>query len=271
MAMNKAERVFLKANRAGLDLPLFTQEQRSVTQSVGVLLRAAFDPPKRRMRTILDDISFDLGEGDRLAIIGRNGSGKSTLLKVLVGAYQPTRGEVVSSGSRQALLNLSLGFNPEGTVVENILLRGIAMGSSPAQAASTIDEVLEFSDLREKAGHRLRTLSSGQRMRLGFAMATSAQHQILIMDEWIGAGDASFVEKAKSRLHSRVDSAQVVVLASHNFQLLRRICNLGMVIEEGRVAYFGPVREAIDEYKKIYQATPEYIARRKAELGKTAS
>ncbi len=269
--MNEADRVFLRADRAGLDLPLFTQEQRSVTQSVGVLLRAAFDPPKRRMRTILDDISFDLAAGDRLAVVGRNGSGKSTLLKVLVGAYQPTRGEVVSRGSRQALLNLSLGFNPEGTIVENILLRGIAMGASPAQAAATIDEVLEFSDLREKAGHRLRTLSSGQRMRLGFAMATSAQHQILIMDEWIGTGDASFVEKAKSRLRSRVDSAQIVVLASHNFQLLRRICNLGMVLEEGRVAYFGPVREAIEEYKKIYQATPEYIARRRAELGKTGS
>lgn len=222
------------------------------------------------MRTILDDISFNLGEGDRLAIVGRNGSGKSTLLKVLVGAYQPTRGEVVSSGSRQALLNLSLGFNQEGTVVENILLRGIAMGLSPRQATSTIDEVLEFSELGEKAGHRLRTLSSGQRMRLGFAMATAAQHQILIMDEWIGAGDASFVEKAKSRLHSRVDSAQIVVLASHNFQLLRRICNLGMVIEEGRVVHFGPIREAIDEYKKIYQAMPEYLARRKLEVENAA-
>src|SRR5690606_7744453 len=88
MAMNKAGRVFLKAHGAGLDLPLFTQEQRSVTQSFGVLLRAAFDPPKRRTRTILDDVTFDLAAGDRLAIVGRNGSGKSTLLKVLVGAYQ---------------------------------------------------------------------------------------------------------------------------------------------------------------------------------------
>ena len=113
--MNTNEQVFLKAEGVGLDLPLFTQEKRSVTQSAGVLLRAAFEPPMRQVRTILDEIGFELRKGDRLAVVGRNGSGKSTLLKVLVGAYQPTRGRVMSNGSRQALLNLSLGFNPEGT------------------------------------------------------------------------------------------------------------------------------------------------------------
>lgn len=241
----------LKAHGIGLDLPVYTQEQRSAKASISVFLRAAFQPPKRKMRTTLDEISFSLKQGDRLAIIGRNGAGKSTLLKVLVGAYQPTRGFLEVAGARQALLNLALGFNPEATVVENILLRGIAMGLRSREAVAIIDEVIDFAELTEKAGDRLRTLSSGQRMRLGFALATSVQHDILLMDEWIGAGDSSFVAKAKERIQSRVDDAQIVVLASHNAQLLRDVCNLGLVLEQGRPQFFGPIKEALEAYTAL--------------------
>ena len=123
--------VCLKASNLGLDLPIFTQDQRSVRASLSVLIRAAFQPPKRELRAVLSGIDFELVAGDRLGIIGRNGAGKSTLLKVLVGAYPPTQGSIVANGSCQALLNLSLGFNAEATLVENIILRGIAMGLQP--------------------------------------------------------------------------------------------------------------------------------------------
>lgn len=238
----------LRVQGIGLDLPVYTQEQRNTRASLGVFFRAAFQPPKRYMRTTLDGISFDLGPGDRLGIIGRNGAGKSTLLKVLVGAYPPTRGLLDVVGTRQALLNLALGFNPEATVVENILLRGIAMGLRSREASKIIDEVLDFAELSEKAGDRLRTLSSGQRMRLGFALTTSVQHDILLMDEWIGAGDTSFVNKAKERMQSRVENAQIVVLASHNAKLMRDVCNKGIVLDQGRVVYFGDIDAALDVY-----------------------
>ncbi len=245
------QEIYLRARNIGLDLPIYTQEQRTIKASVSVLLRAAFQPPKRRMRTTLEKIDFDLGPGDRLAVVGRNGAGKSTLLKILVGAYPPTTGTLEVSGARQALLNLSLGFNPEATLVENILLRGIAMGLRAKQAHAIVDEVLGFAELNEKAGDRLRTLSSGQRMRLGFALATAVQHEILIMDEWIGTGDAGFVQKAQERIQSRVESAQIVVLASHNFTLMESVCNKAILLENGTVLAAGEVPEVLARFKTL--------------------
>lgn len=246
--------VLLKAHEIGLDLPIYTQEQRSVRASLGVLLRAAFSPPRRELRTTLDGVSFEIRAGERVAIVGRNGAGKSTLLKVLIGAYPPSRGLLEVKGSRQALLNISLGFNHEATLVENILLRGIAMGLRYMQASAVIDEVLDFAELQDKAGHRLRTLSSGQRMRLGFALATAVQHEILIMDEWIGTGDAAFVEKATERLKSRVDNAKIVVLASHSAHLLRSVCNRAMLIESGRLIASGDVDDVLRQYNVLLHA-----------------
>lgn len=243
--------VFIEADGLGLELPVYTQAARSAKATLGVLARAAFHPPKREVRKILDSVSFRLEAGDRLGIIGRNGAGKSTLLKVLVGAYPPSCGQLRVSGRRQALLNLNLGFLPEATLVENVLLRGIAMGLKQRQAAAILDEVLDFSELGVKAGDRLHTLSSGQRMRLGFALATSIQHEILIMDEWIGAGDAAFVEKAKGRMKSRVDNAEIVVVASHNLQLLRSVCTKVLHVEEGRQQFLGPVEDALKSYTQF--------------------
>lgn len=241
----------LRAINIDLDLPVYSQEQRTVKASVGVLLQAAFQPPKRYMRPTLQDISFDLTPGDRLAVVGRNGAGKSTLLKVLVGAYPPTRGRLEVSGARQALLNLSLGFNQEATVVENILLRGIAMGLKPRQANAIVAGVLEFAELVEKAGDRLKTLSSGQRMRLGFSLATAVDHEILIMDEWIGTGDAGFVKKAQERIRSKVNSAQIVVLASHNFKLMENVCNKAILLEGGRIHMAGEVKPVLDVFQQL--------------------
>ena len=168
-------------------------------------MRSMFDPPKRSLRTVLHRFTFRLVPGDRLAVVGRNGSGKSTLLRVLVGAYPVSRGHLEVVGDTQALLNLNLGFNPDATVVENIMLRGVAMGMRPAVISGVVEDVLDFAGLQRKSGDRLRTLSSGQRMRLGFSLATAVQHQVLVMDEWIGTGDAVFVAKARRRLQSRVD------------------------------------------------------------------
>lgn len=246
----------LSARGVGLDIPIYTQDQRSFRAGLGVLFRAAFEAPRREIRPILEDIDFDLNAGDRVALVGRNGAGKSTLLKVMIGAYMPTRGVLHVNGTRQALLNISLGFNHEATVVENIFLRGIAMGMRPKSAATIIDEVLDFSELSEKAGHRMRTLSAGQKMRLGFALATAVQHEILIMDEWIGTGDAAFVEKATERLKSRVENAKIVVLASHSPTLLRAICNRAMLIEDGKITLDAGVDDVLRAYNLLIHGPP---------------
>src|SRR3546814_300209 len=190
----------IRADRLTLDVPLFLQRERSGSGWKDLFLGAAFDPPRRRLTRLLDDVSFEIGEGDRLAILGRNGAGKSTLLRVLNRVYQPSSGRLDISGSCQALLNMGLGFNNEATVRENIYLRGVAMGLKSRFLAAQIGAILEFAGLEDKTNHRLHTLSAGQRMRLGFAISTSVQHDITLLDEWVGTGDRS--EEHTSELQS---------------------------------------------------------------------
>ncbi|MBW3550413.1 MAG: ABC transporter ATP-binding protein [Proteobacteria bacterium] len=241
----------IRVDRLSLDVPAFLQRERESTGWAGMFFGAAFDPPRRRLLRLLDDLSFEINEGDRVAILGRNGAGKSTLLRVLNRVYQPSHGTMVIEGSCQALLNMSLGFNGEATVRENIYLRGIAMGLKSSFLRHQIGPILEFSGLHEKANHRLRTLSSGQKMRLGFAISTSVQHDIILMDEWVGAGDADFMAKAKERMQSRVGGSKIVVLASHSVGLLRDICNKGLVLERGKLVYAGDITSSLKAYHDL--------------------
>jgi lipopolysaccharide transport system ATP-binding protein len=246
-----------------LQVPNFVQRDGVHRTLVREVLAEAFTRSRREFRTILDGLDFQFREGDRVALLGRNGAGKTTLLRVLSGAFQPTHGVLQMQGSKQALLNLGLGFNPQATVRENILLRATAMGQRLSEAAALMDSILDFADLHDVSHHRLLTLSSGQRMRLGFAISTSVQHDIMLMDEWFGAGDAYFVDKARARLSDRVDGCKILVLASHNFEMIRKVCSMGMVLEEGRQAFLGPVEDAIKAYKSIYQALPGYVPKRR--------
>lgn len=247
----------------GLDVPAYTHEGSEEGGSwFSTLLSAATSGMKRQNRTLLDSLSFQLDDGDRLAVLGGNGAGKTTLLRVLAGSLSPTRGSVDIRGSRQALLNLGLGFNVEATVRENIFLRGTAMGMRPTQIRELVDPILEFAGLAPMAGHRLATLSSGQRMRLGFSVSTSVQHDIMLLDEWFGAGDFTFVEKARARMSGRVNGSRIVVLASHSLSMLRRICNKGIVLHHGKLLFFGEVEEAIAAYKSIYQSSEQYKTER---------
>lgn len=241
----------IRASGLSLDVPLYEQREREASGWGALFLGAALDPPRRRLARLLENINFELREGDRLAILGRNGAGKSTLLRVLNRVYQPTEGSLEVTGSCQALLNMGLGFNGEATVRENIFLRGVAMGLKAPFLRTRVPEILEFSGLAEKAGHRLRTLSSGQRMRLGFAISTSVQHDIILMDEWVGAGDADFMAKAKERMQSRVGGAKIVVLASHSTGLLRDICNRGIVLERGKLVYAGDITSSLKYYHEL--------------------
>lgn len=241
----------IKLHSVSLEVPAYVQRERNSRNWLSVLLGAALDPPRREMRTLLQGLNFQATEGDRIALLGLNGAGKSTLLRVLNGAYQPSGGTIDIVGSRQALLNISLGFNGEATVRENIFLRGNAMGMKTALIRELIDSILDFAGLQEKAFHRLRTLSSGQRMRLGFAISTAIQHDIILMDEWVGAGDAEFMAKAKERMHSRLSGSKIVVFASHSLGLLRDVCNRGLILDRGQLVFDGAIGEALKEYHQI--------------------
>jgi len=140
-------------------------------------------------------------------------------------------------------------------VSENIFLRGTAMGMKTVQIRQLFDAILEFSGLGEKASHRLRTLSTGQRMRLGFAISTSTQHDIMLMDEWVGTGDSEFMMKAKERMKDRVAGSKVVVIASHGMGLLRDVCNQGLVLDRGRAVFYGGIKDAIKAYKVLNETS----------------
>lgn len=243
--------VSIDAKHLTLAVPTYLQREHSTSNWANVFFGAMFVPPRRQNVPLLQDFTFTIREGERMALLGQNGAGKSTLLKVLNGAYAPTSGHLAVHGRTQSLINLSLGFSANATVRENIFLRGTAMGLAPDYIRRNLVDILDFADIPEKINQRLYTLSSGQKMRLGFAISTSMQQDILLLDEWLSTGDANFRIKAQERLQDRVESSKIVVFASHEAGLLRDICNRGMVIDHGHLLYVGDIEPAIAFYQDL--------------------
>ncbi len=198
---------------------------------------------RRRYVTALDDVSFELVAGDRLGLVGSNGAGKTTLLKVLYGIYEPTAGRVDITGRVDALFNIDLGFRQEATGRRNIVLRGLINGWTMAEIDARMDEIIGFSELGEFIDLPFKSYSQGMAARLAFAIATSLEPEILLMDEWIGAGDASFQDKAQQRMQRLADHAGIVVLASHQNDLIARTCNKVLELEHGHVRRFCSIAE----------------------------
>jgi ABC-type polysaccharide/polyol phosphate transport system ATPase subunit len=240
-----SNRIGIELEHVTLDVPTYHQKERSARHFYANLVAAAFDRPVRSFRRLIDDVNLQIRPGDRLAVLGRNGAGKSTLLRLLAGAYTPTSGRIEVHGRLQALLNISLGFNQDATLKENIYLRGAAMGMSIRQCHAIVKDVLEFSGLADRAGDRLKVLSAGQKMRLGFSITTELESDILVMDEWIGTGDAEFFTRAQARLKGKLEGAKIVVLASHSVPLLKTVCNRAIYMENGAVVADGSIDDVV--------------------------
>ncbi len=191
----------------------------------------------------LNHVSFSLASGDRLGLVGTNGAGKTTLLKVLYGIYEPTHGQVDVVGRTDALFNINLGFRKEATGRRNIVLRGLINGWGMSQINERMEEIIEFSELGDFIDLPLKTYSQGMAARLAFSVATALDPEILLMDEWIGAGDPEFQAKARSRMNDLAERAGIIVLASHNHALLERTCNKILELESGQVKAFQPAEE----------------------------
>lgn len=196
----------------------------------------------------LDNISFHLEHGDRVGLIGHNGAGKSTLLRVLARIYEPSQGQIHIEGKISPLLDVMLGINPESTGYENIVLRGLLHGLNRKEITAKIDEIAAFTELGDYLSVPIRTYSSGMQLRLAFAVATSINPEILVIDEVVGTGDASFIEKAQKRLSNLIEQSSIVILASHANSVIQKICNKAILMDGGRVKYFGSVERAIEIY-----------------------
>jgi ABC-2 type transport system ATP-binding protein/lipopolysaccharide transport system ATP-binding protein len=197
----------------------------------------------------LNDISLSLAHGDRLGLIGRNGAGKSTLLRVMSGIYEPGAGSVRVIGRLAALTDLTMGMDMEGTGYENVLIRGFMLGLTRRQSLDRIGEIEAFTELGDYLNLPLRTYSQGMLLRLAFAISTSIEPEILILDEMIGAGDKRFAEKANERLNRLTEAARILVVASHAPDTLRRLCNKAALLREGRLIDVGPVEEILSRYE----------------------
>lgn len=241
---------YLTAFNISVDFPLYHSDNRSLKKTILSRSASRFgrDAKSRPVVQALRDISFTLRSGDRLGLVGANGSGKTTLLRALSGIYQPTNGSLSIEGRLTSLLDPGQGMNMDMTGRENIRLRGYFHAMPKPDIARLEADVEEFSELGEFLNLPVRNYSSGMIVRLAFAMATAILPEILLMDEWILAGDAGFMEKAKKRVEAMVRQADVLILASHSAAILAEWCNRLIWLDQGRIKAEGEPITVLAQY-----------------------
>ncbi len=198
----------------------------------------------------LKDISFEVKKGDRLGILGLNGAGKSTLLKVIAGVYNPTEGNVYRKGVIAPLIELGAGFDPQYTGSENIYLYGSVLGYSKKFIAEKYDEIVKFSELEKFMDVPLKNYSSGMKSRLGFAIATTVEPDILILDEVLSVGDAKFRKKSQNKVQSMFDKGVTVLFVSHSIEQVKELCNKAILLDHGRIIASGNTEEVCKIYEE---------------------
>lgn len=238
-------------SNVSIEFPIFNATGRSLTSSIlkvatGGKLDA--DPNGRVLVKALTDISFELREGDRVALVGHNGAGKSTLLRALGKAYAPTKGKVESSGQIGSLIDISLGINPEATGRENVFIRGRLLGLSKKDIESKYEQIVDFAELGDFMEMPVRTYSSGMHLRLAFAVSTVVRPEILLMDEWLSVGDADFQHKAEGRLRDLVSGTKILVIATHSRELVESVCNRVIWLEHGQIKMDAALEEVAPAY-----------------------
>jgi ABC-2 type transport system ATP-binding protein len=197
------------------------------------------------------DVSFDVHAGEFFGIVGRNGSGKSTLLKIMASIYRADGGRIRMAGRLAPFIELGVGFNPELTSRENIVLNGVLMGLSRKQALRQTESVLEFAELQEFVDLKLKNYSSGMMVRLAFAVMVEADADIMLIDEVLAVGDAAFAQKCTDVFRARRDEGRTVVLVTHDMAAVQDFCDRAMVIHDGEVTYVGEPEEAALRYYRL--------------------
>ena len=199
----------------------------------------------------LKNINFTLEQGDRIGILGLNGAGKSTLLKVISGVYKPSEGSVTREGVLAPLLELGAGFDPQYTGAENIYLYGAVLGYSKQFIDEKYDEIVEFAELKDFIDVPLKNYSSGMKARLGFAIVTLVNPDILILDEVLSVGDAKFKKKSEAKVMSMLGSGTTVLFVSHSLAQVKRLCNKAMILEHGEIKAIGNIDEVAAKYETM--------------------
>lgn len=238
---------FISVQNVSLQYPLFSEAARSAKSSLFNLFGGERPAPKRYVNS-LQDVSFEVEPGDRICLVGINGSGKTTLLRALAGVLPIHAGIIRIQGRISPLLDFATGFEMEMSGYDNILARGMFLGYSIAEMMERRAAIVEFADIGEFIREPLKTYSSGMFVRLAFAIATSINPDILLVDEIVGAGDITFAAKAQRRMLNVIDRGNIVVMATHSTDLALQLCNKGLWLHHGRVRAYGKIRPVIEAY-----------------------
>lgn len=207
------------------------------------------DVPQDTVLWALKDVSFDLKRGQSLGLVGANGAGKTTILKLLANITKPTSGHLAINGKLSALIELGAGFHPDLTGRENIFLNGTILGLSRREIEQRFDEIVDFSGLERFIDTPVKRYSSGMTVRLGFAVASCIDPAILLVDEVLAVGDASFQQKCLSRIRAMINNGTSIIFVSHNLYLVQAACNSALYLQNGQVKHCGTVKDVFDMYE----------------------
>lgn len=225
-----------------------TQEEFSydIKQTIFSIVSGKYRLPAKKL--VIDDINLIVKSGEKIGIIGGNGAGKSTLLKLVSGILEPTVGKVRVNGNIAPLIELGAGFDEKISVRDNIIMYGVLLGFSRQEMQERTPMILDFAELNDYALVPVKGLSSGMTARLGFAIATDVQPDILILDEVLSVGDQSFKNKCQHRIDKFLNGETTVLIVSHDLEFIRSSCDKVIWLERGRIEFIGSGSETVDRY-----------------------
>ena len=233
---------------------------RLPTEQVSTLKEQVLHPTRRRRSEplhALRDVSFEVGRGEVFGIVGRNGSGKSTLMKCLAGIYRVEAGEMWLRGRMAPFIELGVGFNPDLTAHDNVLVNAVMLGLSPDMARDRYSSIMDFAELHEFAELKLKNYSSGMQVRLAFSVMVHVDADLLLIDEVLAVGDAAFQQKCYEVLQRTRDEGRTILLVTHDMEQVQRFCDRAMLLDRGRVVTIGDSRSVARQYTQLNFATPD--------------
>ncbi|MBA3420957.1 MAG: ABC transporter ATP-binding protein [Thermoleophilaceae bacterium] len=247
--MSASSNIVIAARDLGIKYDLRLKRRRTLSHTIAQVIRGdASGSLGRDEFWALQGVSFALERGEVLAVVGGNGSGKSTLMLTIAGVLRPDAGALTTFGHSATLLTLGSGFQPDLTGRENIHLNAAFLGFGPEKIAASLEPIIEFSELGRFIEAPVSTYSTGMRARLGFSIATHLEPQILLLDEILGVGDASFKEKSSEKMDELMSRAQAIVVVSHNPQFVRDIATKALWLERGKLRALGDPAAILEEY-----------------------
>ena len=229
---------FINLQDVNIDFPVFNSTGRSLKKRLIHLATGGQlneDASGVVVVRALENLSFTIQDGERVALLGHNGAGKSTLLRVLSSVYAPTHGTAYIQGKLGSLIDISLGIDPESSGLENIYIRGRLLGMTSSEIKAKTQEIIEYSELGDFIEMPVRTYSIGMHMRLAFTISTTLRPEILLMDEWLSVGDEGFKHKAQARMKEVLESTRILVLATHSRTLAMNTCTRAIWLEHGKI------------------------------------